>query len=100
MKAIDRLADVQANLDDAEKEAEAARRDSKRAKDDFQELKKKRYVFLHRGIVKRLIDKGMTCLLRRTSICRGASTRFTRILPSQERFLLVVWVSYPWRIMK
>jgi structural maintenance of chromosome 1 len=42
MKAIDRLKDVQASLDDVEKEAEAARRDSKRAKDDFQDLKKKR----------------------------------------------------------
>lgn len=42
MKAIERLADVQAGLDDAEKEAEAARRETKRAKDEFQDLKKKR----------------------------------------------------------
>lgn len=44
MKAIERLADVQANLDDAEKEADSTRRDSKRAKDKFQDLKKQRYV--------------------------------------------------------
>jgi structural maintenance of chromosome 1 len=42
MKAVDRLADVEANLDDAEREAEQTRKDSKKAKEDFQSLKKQR----------------------------------------------------------
>jgi structural maintenance of chromosome 1 len=42
MKAIDRLNDVQASLDDAEREAEDTRRESRQARDTFQELRKKR----------------------------------------------------------
>ncbi|WVF72212.1 hypothetical protein IAT40_007024 [Kwoniella sp. CBS 6097] len=42
MKAIDRLADVEAGLEEAEQEADDTRRESKRAKDEFQSLKKKR----------------------------------------------------------
>ncbi|WWC89989.1 uncharacterized protein L201_004919 [Kwoniella dendrophila CBS 6074] len=42
MKAIDRLKDVEAGLEEAEEEAEDTRRESKRAKDEFQSLKKRR----------------------------------------------------------
>nr|XP_019042266.1 cohesin complex subunit psm1 [Kwoniella bestiolae CBS 10118]OCF21196.1 cohesin complex subunit psm1 [Kwoniella bestiolae CBS 10118] len=42
MKAIDRLKDVEAGLEEAEDEAEETRRESKRAKDEFQSLKKRR----------------------------------------------------------
>ncbi|WVW83042.1 hypothetical protein I302_105059 [Kwoniella bestiolae CBS 10118] len=41
MKAIDRLKDVEAGLEEAEDEAEETRRESKRAKDEFQSLKKR-----------------------------------------------------------
>ena len=44
MKAIERLADVQQNLDEAEKEADQTRRDSKKAKDKYQDLRKRRSV--------------------------------------------------------
>jgi chromosome segregation ATPase len=44
MKAIERLADVQTNLEDAEREADQTRRDSKRAKDKYQDLRKRRSV--------------------------------------------------------
>jgi len=42
MKATDRLADVEAGLLDAEREAEDTRRESKAAKDKYLELRKKR----------------------------------------------------------
>ncbi|WVR05191.1 hypothetical protein IAU60_002203 [Kwoniella sp. DSM 27419] len=42
MKAIDRLADVEAGLEEAEQEADDTRRESKRAKDEFQSLRKRR----------------------------------------------------------
>ena len=42
MKATERLSDVQAGLEDAEREAEDARKDSRLAKDTFQDLRKKR----------------------------------------------------------
>ncbi|OCF71781.1 cohesin complex subunit psm1 [Kwoniella mangroviensis CBS 8886] len=42
MKAIDRLKDVEAGLEEAEEEAEETRRESKKAKDEFQSLKKRR----------------------------------------------------------
>ncbi|ORX39922.1 putative cohesin complex subunit and chromosome segregation protein [Kockovaella imperatae] len=42
LKALDRLADVEGNLSEAEKEAELTRQETKRARDHFQELKKKR----------------------------------------------------------
>ncbi|WWC69419.1 uncharacterized protein I206_103358 [Kwoniella pini CBS 10737] len=42
MKAIDRLKDVEAGLEEAEEEAEETRRESRRAKDEFQSLKKRR----------------------------------------------------------
>ena len=44
MKAIDRLADVEASMAEAEREAEDTRRDSKAAKDRFNDLKQKRWV--------------------------------------------------------
>jgi len=43
MKAMDRLADVEAGLQDAEREAEDTRRESKAAKDSYLELRKKRW---------------------------------------------------------
>jgi structural maintenance of chromosome 1 len=43
MKAIDRLADVEASMAEAEREAEDTRRDSKAAKDRFNDLKRKRW---------------------------------------------------------
>lgn len=43
MKAMDRLADVEAGLQDAEREAEDTRRASKAAKDSYLELRKKRW---------------------------------------------------------
>lgn len=45
MKAIERLAEVQDNLDDAEREADQTRRDSKKAKEKYLELKKRRSVW-------------------------------------------------------
>lgn len=42
MKAVERLADVQAGLNEADAEADEARQESKAAKDRFQDLKKKR----------------------------------------------------------
>ncbi|KAJ7032498.1 condensin complex subunit SMC1 [Mycena alexandri] len=42
MKAIDRLEDVEAKLADTEKEADKARKDSKTARDDFTEIKRRR----------------------------------------------------------
>ncbi|KAJ6561466.1 condensin complex subunit SMC1 [Mycena vulgaris] len=42
MKAIDRLEDVEAKLADTEKEADKARKDSKTARDDFLEIKRRR----------------------------------------------------------
>ncbi|KAJ7098698.1 condensin complex subunit SMC1 [Mycena belliarum] len=42
MKAIDRLEDVEAKLADTEKEADQARQDSKSARDDFLEIKRRR----------------------------------------------------------
>ncbi|EIW69438.1 hypothetical protein TREMEDRAFT_62305 [Tremella mesenterica DSM 1558] len=42
MKAIDRLADVQTGLDEAEREAEETRQESKRAREEYQQLRKKR----------------------------------------------------------
>ncbi|KAJ6610416.1 condensin complex subunit SMC1 [Mycena sp. CBHHK59/15] len=42
MKAIDRLEDVETKLADTEKEADKARRDSKNARDEFNEVKRKR----------------------------------------------------------
>lgn len=42
MKAGERLADVQTGLEEAEREGEDTRRESKRAKDEFQAIKKKR----------------------------------------------------------
>ncbi|ORY27190.1 hypothetical protein BCR39DRAFT_538898 [Naematelia encephala] len=49
MKAVDRLADVQGALDDAEREAEATRQDSKTARDKFQEIRKKRVDLFQRA---------------------------------------------------
>jgi hypothetical protein len=46
MKAIDRLEDVEAKLVDTEKEADKARKDSRNAKETFNDVKKKRYAFL------------------------------------------------------
>lgn len=45
MKAIERLAEVQDNLDDAEREADQTRRDSKKAKEKYLDLKKRRSVW-------------------------------------------------------
>lgn len=42
MKAIDRLDEVEQDLENAEEEAEETRRKSKEARDEFQRLKKKR----------------------------------------------------------
>ncbi|KAJ7497178.1 condensin complex subunit SMC1 [Mycena latifolia] len=42
MKAIDRLEDVEAKLADTEREADKARKDSKTARDDFLEIKRRR----------------------------------------------------------
>ncbi|KAJ6560360.1 condensin complex subunit SMC1 [Mycena capillaripes] len=42
MKAIERLEDVEAKLADTEKEADKARKDSKTARDDFNEIKRRR----------------------------------------------------------
>ncbi|KAJ7118550.1 P-loop containing nucleoside triphosphate hydrolase protein [Mycena crocata] len=42
MKAIDRLEDVEAKLADTEKEADKARKDSRTAREDFNEIKRKR----------------------------------------------------------
>lgn len=43
MKAVDRLGDIEADLNEAEEEAEETRRKSKEARDEFQRLKKKRF---------------------------------------------------------
>lgn len=43
MKAIDRLADVEADLDTAEREAEDTRRENRSAKERFQDLRRRRY---------------------------------------------------------
>ncbi|KAK0192896.1 hypothetical protein F5146DRAFT_522977 [Armillaria mellea] len=42
LKAMERLDDVEAKLAETEKEADQARKDSKNARDQFQEIKKKR----------------------------------------------------------
>ena len=42
MKALDRLKDVRAENDEAQKEVDEARRDNRAAQDRFQELKKRR----------------------------------------------------------
>lgn len=44
MKARDRLQDVEDGLQEAEKEADATRKESKRARDQFLDLKKQRSV--------------------------------------------------------
>jgi structural maintenance of chromosome 1 len=41
---LDRLDDVEAKLADTEKEADKARKDSKNARDQFNDVKRKRYV--------------------------------------------------------
>ena len=48
LKAIDRLDDVEAKLLETEREADKARKDSKNARDQFNEIKRKRYVFTSR----------------------------------------------------
>lgn len=45
MKAMERLDDVEIKLADTEKEAEKARKDSKNARDHFNDVKKRRSVF-------------------------------------------------------
>ena len=45
LKAMDRLDDVEAKLVETEKEADKARKDSKTARDQFNDIKRKRYVF-------------------------------------------------------
>lgn len=42
MKAIDRLDDVEAKLLDTEREADKARKDSKSAREQFNDIKKRR----------------------------------------------------------
>lgn len=44
MKARDRLQDVEEGLQEAEEEAEATRKESKRAREQFLDLKKRRWV--------------------------------------------------------
>lgn len=44
MKAIDRLEDVEKKLVESEKEADKARKDSKSARDQFNDVKRRRYV--------------------------------------------------------
>ena len=44
MGSFTRLEDVQARLDSTEKEAEEARKESKKARDEFNDIKKLRYV--------------------------------------------------------
>ena len=44
LKAIERLDDVEARLVETEREAEKARRDSKTARDQFNEIKRQRWV--------------------------------------------------------
>jgi hypothetical protein len=73
MKAIDRLEDVEAKLVDTEKEADKARKDSRNAKETFNDVKKKRYAFLLLQIlcyVLTLEGTGRICSQRRTNIFR------------------------------
>ena len=53
LKAIDRLDDVEAKLMETEKEADKARKDSKNARDQFNEIKRKRCALslLHGSLV-------------------------------------------------
>ena len=46
LKAMERLTDVETKLAETEKEADRARKDSKQARDQFNEIKKRRYVFV------------------------------------------------------
>jgi structural maintenance of chromosome 1 len=57
MKAMERLDDVETKLADTEKEAEKARKDSKSARDHFNDVKKRRSVFRFRLILS-LLNKG------------------------------------------
>lgn len=45
LKAIERLDDVEAKLVETEKEAEKARKDSKNARDQFNDIRKQRHLF-------------------------------------------------------
>lgn len=56
MKAIERLDDVQNKLNDAEGEAEAAKKESKAARDRFNEVKKERYVLLPSNASRTFVD--------------------------------------------
>jgi hypothetical protein len=44
LSSLDRLDDVEAKLIDTEKEADKARKDSKAARDEFNDIKQRRYV--------------------------------------------------------
>ena len=48
LKAMDRLDDVEAKLMETEREADKARKDSKSARDQFNDIKRQRCVFLSR----------------------------------------------------
>lgn len=53
LKAVERLDDVEARLVETEREADKARKDSKTARDQFNEIKRQRWaVFLDRRIFK------------------------------------------------
>lgn len=78
MKAMERLADVEAGLQDAEREAEDTRRESKTAKDKYLELRKKRLV---RDRCRRatLLIADASSSIKPMGTCPVALTRSTKI---------------------
>jgi hypothetical protein len=90
-----RLDDVENKLADTEKEADKARKDSKSARDAFNDVKQRRYGLVSscaKFEIQRLFPLELNCLTRRTTTFRSASTRCTRILPRARR---LPWAASP-----
>ena len=77
-----RLDDVEAKLLETEKEADKARKDSKTARDQFNDIKKKRYVRRWISVVVSSSDHrpDASCSTRRTTTSPSALIKCTRTL--------------------
>ncbi|KAK4689768.1 structural maintenance of chromosome 1, partial [Tremellales sp. Uapishka_1] len=88
MKAIDRLKDIQQNLDETEKEADQTRKETKRAKDEFQDLKKKRCDLFNKAYnhMSACIDKIYKDLTKSSSFPQGG-VAFLSLEDAEEPYL-------------
>jgi hypothetical protein len=82
---LDRLDDVEAKLADTEKEADKARKDSKNARDQFNDVKRKRYVNSFALNIILIQQPDASYSIRRTTIFQIVSTKSIKTSPKGRR---------------